>query len=50
MIEIALGPGRGAVALLASLREIRTDVIRIRGALEVVQVAAHAGVFALVRL
>jgi len=43
VIESSAGPRRGAMALLAGLREARRDVIRIRGALEIFQVAAHAG-------
>ena len=42
VIEGGAGPRRGAVALLAGLREARRHVVRIRGALEVFQVAAHA--------
>jgi hydrogenase maturation factor len=43
VIEDCVQPGAGAVALLTSLREIRRDVIRIRRALKVLQVAGHAG-------
>ena len=43
VIEGGAGPRRGAMALLASLREAGADVVRIRGALEIFQVAAHAG-------
>jgi hypothetical protein len=42
VIEGCVQPGAGAVALLAGLREIRRDVIRIRRALEILQVAGHA--------
>ena len=43
VIEDCVQPGAGAVALLTSLREIRGDVIRIRRALKILQVAGHAG-------
>ena len=43
MIEGCLCPRRTVVALLASLREARAHVIRIGGALEILQVATHAG-------
>ena len=42
VVECRIQPGAGAVALLASLREIRRDVIRIRRALEILQVTGHA--------
>ena len=42
VIEVSSGPGSRVVALLASLREARTHVVRIRGALEILQVAVHA--------
>ena len=43
VIEGGAGPRSGVVALLASLREAGTHVVRIRRALEVFQVAADAG-------
>ena len=43
VIEGRIIPRSGAVTLLAGLRESRTDVIRIRCALEIFQMAAHAG-------
>ena len=36
-------PGRRAVARIASLREVRRDVIRVRSALEIGQMARDAG-------
>jgi len=42
VVEGRIGPVAGAMALLAGLRETGGDVVRIRGALEVFQVAAHA--------
>jgi len=42
VIECCIAPRSGGVALLASLWEIRLHVIRICGALEVLQVATHA--------
>ena len=42
VIESRACPGGGAVALLASLREAGRNVIGIRSALEIFQVAAHA--------
>ena len=42
VIERRVIPRRSVVALLAGLRESRTDVIRIRRSLEIFQVAAHA--------
>ncbi len=42
VIERCSGPCRGAVALLAGLRESSRDVIWVGGALEIRQVAAHA--------
>ena len=44
VIERGIQPSAGAVALIASLREIRRHVVRIRGSLKILQVAAHAGV------
>ena len=41
--KVAFSQVRGAVALLAGLREVRLHVVRIRRALEILQVAAHAG-------
>ena len=43
MIEIRRLPGRSRVALLASLGELKGDVIRVVCLLEVGQVTAHAG-------
>ena len=43
VIERRIPPGRGRVALLARLREVRLHVIGVRGAVEVGQVAADAG-------
>ncbi len=43
VIEGGVGPVLRAVALVARLWEIRGDVIGIRGALEVLQVAGYAG-------
>ena len=42
VIEGGAGPRRGAMALLASLRESGADVVRIGRALEIFQVAADA--------
>ena len=43
VVESCVQPGRRAVARVASLREVRGYVIRIRCALKVGQVASHAG-------
>ena len=43
VVERCIQPGRGAVARLAGLGEVRRDVIRVRGALEILQVAGDAG-------
>ena len=44
VVERRLHPGAGAVvARLASLRETRGNVVRIRGALEILQVTSYAG-------
>jgi len=43
VIKRGIEPGACAVALVAGLREVRRDVIRIRRSLEVLQVTAHAG-------
>ena len=42
VVERRIRPVAGVVALVASLREIRSDVVRIRRALEIFQVATHA--------
>ncbi len=42
MVKGCARPGGSAVTLLAGLRESRTDVIRIRCALEIFQVATDA--------
>ena len=42
VIEAGLCPRSRVVALLASLREAGTHVIRVRGALEILEVAVHA--------
>ena len=42
MVKIRIQPRGCAVALLTGLRESGTDVVRIRGAIEIIQVAAHA--------
>ena len=44
VVEGRVGPVAGAMALVAGLREIRGDVIGIRGALEILQVAGNAGI------
>jgi hypothetical protein len=44
VIKRGIEPGAGAVALVAALREIRSDVIRIRRSLEILEVARNAGV------
>jgi len=43
VVERRIPPRRSRVALLAGLREIRLHVIRIRGPLEILQVATDAG-------
>jgi len=43
VIKRCVQPGAGAVTLIAGLREVRRDVIRIRRALIVLEVAADAG-------
>ena len=43
MVECGIHPVGGVMAGIASLREIRGDVVGIRCALEVFQVATHAG-------
>ena len=43
MVEGRTQPAAGVVALLATLREIRRHVIRIRRTLEIFQVTRHAG-------
>ena len=42
VVEGRIQPGRRAVAGIAGLREVCGDVIRVRGALEILQVAGHA--------
>ena len=42
VIERCIRPGRGVMALIAGLREIRGDVIRIGGALVILEVTGHA--------
>jgi hypothetical protein len=42
VIKGCIRPVARAVALLAGLRETRCDVVRIRRALEILQVATHA--------
>src|SRR5262249_33448524 len=42
VVERGVCPVHRIVALLASLREIRGDVVRIRGALEILQVTSYA--------
>jgi len=42
VVKGSVHPVGGVVTGIAGLREIRTDVIRIRGALVVLQVAGHA--------
>ena len=42
MIKGCIRPVAGAVALLTGLRETRRHVVRIRRALEILQVATHA--------
>jgi len=43
VVKLRARPGRGVVALGARLREARLHVVRLRGALKVLQVTAHAG-------
>jgi len=43
VVEGCIQPAGGVVTLLTGLREIRRHVIRIRRALEIFQVAGHAG-------
>jgi len=43
VVELRVGPVAGAMALLASLREVRSGVVGIRGSLEILEVARHAG-------
>ena len=43
VVEGCVQPTRSAVALFAGLREIRRHVIRVRRALEILQVTRHAG-------
>ena len=42
MVERRVEPGRRVVALLAGLREIRSDVVWIRGGLEILEMAGDA--------
>ena len=44
VVERCVSPVIGAVALLASLRKTRSDVVGICGALEILQMATHARV------
>ena len=43
VVEFRVGPVAGVMALLASLREVRSRVVGIRCSLEIFQVAADAG-------
>ena len=43
VIELGVRPIAGLMALSASLREVRRNVVRIGGALKILQVARHAG-------
>jgi len=43
VVERCIGPRRCVVALLAGLREVSGDVVRIRGRLIILQVATDAG-------
>ncbi len=43
VIEGRIEPGRSAVALVAGLREVRRDVVRVGRAQAILQVAGHAG-------
>ena len=43
VVELRVGPVAGAMALLASLREVRSRMVGIRRSLEILQVARHAG-------
>ena len=43
MVECRARPAAGVVALLASLREVRSRVVGIRRSLEILEMAGHAG-------
>ncbi len=42
VVELRVRPVAGVMALLASLREVRSRVVGIGGSLEILQVARHA--------
>ena len=44
VVEVCAGPAAGVMALLAGLREARSHVVGIGGALEICQVTRNAGV------
>ena len=43
VVKLRVRPVAGVMALLASLREVRSQVVGIRGSLEILEVARHAG-------